>query len=126
MVVSLGGDADVPLRLGDDFVEVFRLDESKQLIGAIDSGALLMGALGLLKGKKVTTYPRADIKALLEDMGATVVWESFVRDGNVATAAQCLSGQYLAGWVIETLVSVEQKERALNSVAPLEFVQVNL
>ena len=107
-------------------MEVFRLDESKQLIGAIDSGALLMGALGLLKGKKVTTYPRADIKALLEDMGATVVWESFVRDGNVATAAQCLSGQYLAGWVIETLVSVEQKERALNSVAPLEFVQVNL
>jgi len=109
-----------------NFLDEFNLDESKQLIGSIDSGALLMGALGLLKGKTVTTYPRADIKDLLEGMGAKVVWESFVRDGNVATAAQCLSGQYLAGWVIESLVDVEQKERALNSVAPLELVKVDL
>jgi transcriptional regulator GlxA family with amidase domain len=109
-----------------EFLKAFSLDESKQLIGSIDSGALLMGALGLLKGKTATTYPRADIKELLESMGAKIVWESFVRDGNVATAAQCLSGQYLAGWVIESLVGVDQKERALNSVAPLELVQVNL
>jgi putative intracellular protease/amidase len=108
------------------FLGAFSLDENKQLIGAIDSGALLMGALGLLKGKKVTTYPRADIKELLQGMGANIVWESFVRDGNVATAAQCLSGQYLAGWVIETLAGVAQKEKALQSVAPLDQIQVSL
>src|SRR5262245_36370869 len=108
------------------FLEAFSLDETKQLIGAIDSGALLMGALGLLKGKKATTYPRADIKELLQGMGAEIVWESFVRDGNVATAAQCLSGQYLAGWVIETLAGVEQKEKALKSVAPLDLVQITI
>lgn len=84
-----------------------------------------MGALGLLRGKKATTYPSAELRELLEGMGAEVVWESFVRDGNVATAAQCLAGQYLAGWVIENLAGAEQREKALRSVAPLDSVRVS-
>jgi transcriptional regulator GlxA family with amidase domain len=110
----------------DSFLEAFRLDESRQLIGAIDSGALLVGALGLLKGRRATSYPSAEIKEALEGMGAEVVWESFVRDGNVATAAQCLSGQYLAGWVIENLADREQMEKALSSTAPLDLIKVSL
>jgi transcriptional regulator GlxA family with amidase domain len=101
------------------FLGAFSLDESRQLLGAIDSGALLLGALGFLKGKRVTTYPSDDIERSLEGMGAEVVRESFVLDGNVATAAQCLAGQYLAGWVIEKLAGVEPSQRALASVAPL-------
>ncbi|HEX7313428.1 MAG TPA: DJ-1/PfpI family protein [Pyrinomonadaceae bacterium] len=110
----------------DAFLKSFRLDESRQLIGAIDSGALLLGALGLLTGKRATTYPSPDLKSLLEGMGARVVWEPFVREGNVATAAQCLAGQHLAGWVIETLAGVGQKERALKSVAPLDTLTIEL
>lgn len=108
------------------FLEAFRLDETRQLLGAIDSGALLLGSLGFLNGKKATSYPSAEIKKSLESMGADVVWESFVRDGNVATAAQCLSGQYLAGWVIETLVSSEQREKALKSVASLDTLNISI
>lgn len=108
------------------FLESFKLDETKQLLGAIDSGALLLGRLGFLNGKKATSYPSAEIKKSLESMGAKVVWKSFVQDGNVATAAQCLSGQYLAGWVIETLVSSEQKEKALKSVASLDNLNISL
>jgi transcriptional regulator GlxA family with amidase domain len=108
------------------FLGAFRLDESRQLIGAIDSGALLLGALGLLRGRRATTYPAAELKAALEGMGARVVWESFVREGNVATAAQCLAGQHLAGWVIETLAGAGQRERALRSVAPLDTLGVEL
>jgi putative intracellular protease/amidase len=108
------------------FLGAFRLDETKQLIGAIDSGALLLGALGLLRGKQATTYPSAETKELLEGMGAEVVWAPFVRAGNVATAARCLSGQYLAGWVIENLAGRKQMERALQSVAPLETRQVTV
>jgi transcriptional regulator GlxA family with amidase domain len=108
------------------FLGEFSLDEGRQLIGAIDSGALLLGALGFLRGKRATSYPSAEIKELLEGMGAEVVWESFVRDGNVATAAQCLSGQYLAGWVIERLAGPEQRQKALASVAPLDAVRVAL
>jgi transcriptional regulator GlxA family with amidase domain len=87
---------------------------------------LLLAKLGLLRGKKATTYPAADLKAMLEEMGVEVVWESFVREGNIATAAQCLAGQYLAGWVIEALAGVEQKEKALRSVAVLDSIRVSL
>jgi hypothetical protein len=62
---------------------------------------LLLGALGFLKDKRATSYPSAEIKGLLESMGAEVVWESFVKDENVATAAQCLSGTFLAGWLLK-------------------------
>jgi transcriptional regulator GlxA family with amidase domain len=106
------------------FLNAFALDETKQLIGAVDSGALFLAALGFLRGRKATTYPSAEIKRLLEAMGVEVVWKSFVREGNVATAAQCLSGQYLAGWVIENLVGLEEKEKALKSIAPLDSVKV--
>ena len=112
--------------LEEDFLGAFRLDESRQLVGAIDSGALLLGALGLLKGRRATSYPSAEIESLLRGMGAEVVWRSFVRDGNVATAARCLSGQHLAGWVIETLAGRDQRERALKSIAPLDEVSVEM
>lgn len=108
------------------FLAAFHLDEAGQFLGAIDSGALLLGALGLLKGKKATSYPSADIKESLEGMGAEVVWESFIREGNVATAAQCLAGQYLAGWVIESLAGRSERDKVLQSVAPLNAVNVVL
>jgi transcriptional regulator GlxA family with amidase domain len=108
------------------FLEAFTLDADRQLLGAIDSGALLLGALGHLRGRRATSYPSAEIKSALEGMGAEVVWDSFVLDGNVATAAQCLAGQYLAGWVIERLAGVGQKEKALASVAPLGSINVSL
>lgn len=110
----------------EKFLNSFRLDEGRQMIGAIDSGALLLGALGLLKGRKATTYPTAEIKTALENFGAEVVWRSFVQDGNIATAAQCLSGKFLAGWVIEKLVSLEAREKALNSTESLDDLEVNL
>ena len=108
------------------FLAAFRLDERRQLIGAIDSGALLLGALGLLKGRRATSYPSAEVKRMLEGMGAEVVWHPFVQEGNVATAAQCLSGQYLVGWVIEALAGPGQREKVLRSAAPLDAVEVSL
>lgn len=112
--------------LDEKFLGAFRLDESRQLVGAIDSGALLLAALGLLEGRRATTYPSAELKGALQSMGAEVVWETFVREGNVATAAQCLAGQHLAGWVIETLAGAEQRDKALKSVAPLDSLSVEL
>ena len=106
------------------FLSAFNLDETKQLIGAIDSGALLLGALGLLKGRRATSYPSAEIKKALENFGAEVVWKSFVQEERIATAAQCLAGQYLAGWVIENLAGIEQKDKALKSVALLDDIEV--
>ena len=108
------------------FLGAFRLDERRQLIGAIDSGALLLGALGLLKGRRATSYPSPEVKQMLEGMGAEVVWHPFVQEGNVATAAQCLAGQHLVGWVIEALADAEQREKVLRSAAPLDTIEVSL
>lgn len=96
----------------------FQLDQNKQLIGSMCSGALILAALGILKpGEQATTYPTA--KAQLEEYGVTVIEKPFVLQGNVATAAGCLSAQNLIGWVIETLANAELKETIINSIQPV-------
>ena len=83
------------------YLASFSLDPQRQLVGSIDSGALILAALGLLRGKRATTYPSA--RALLESFGVQTVEKPIVIEGNVATAGGCMAGQYLAGWVIERL-----------------------
>jgi transcriptional regulator GlxA family with amidase domain len=108
----------------EKFLSAFNLNESKQLLGALDSGALLLGALGFLKGKTATSYPSPEIKKSLEEMGATVEWKTFIEEGNIATAAQCFAGANLVGWVIEKFVGTEERKRVLSSAMPLD--EVNL
>jgi transcriptional regulator GlxA family with amidase domain len=101
----------------EKFLRALNLNAEKQLIGSMCSGALILAALGLLDGKKATTYPTA--KKQLESFGVEVIEKPFVQEGNVATAAGCLSAQYLAGWVIETLASKEEKEKVLSYIQPV-------
>jgi transcriptional regulator GlxA family with amidase domain len=101
----------------DSYLAQFGLDPDRQLVGSICSGALLLGALGLLEGKRATTYPSA--KAILERYGVRVVEEPFVVEGNVATAGGCLAGQYLAGWVIERLVGRAIADAVITSCQPV-------
>ncbi|BDG47285.1 hypothetical protein PspKH34_18460 [Parageobacillus sp. KH3-4] len=81
------------------------------------SGALIIAALGLLDGKTATTYPTA--KKELEKFNVNVVEESFVVEGNIATAAGCLAAQDLVGWFIERLVSKKVRHAVLNSIQPV-------
>lgn len=99
------------------FLANFKLDETKQIIAAVDSGALLLAALGLLQNKKATTYPTAH--DLLASMGVNAVREPFVLEGNIATGARCLSGDRLALWMIERLAGKEISEKIFESVKPL-------
>jgi len=98
------------------FLSNFKLDPSVQAIAAIDSGALILAALGLLKNRKATTYPSAF--ETLKELGAEPMRAAFVED-TVATAAQCLSGDKLALWIIERLCGQSVAERVFNSVKPL-------
>lgn len=95
----------------------FQLDAQRQMIGSICSGALLLGALGLLSGKTATTYPTS--KQALESFGVTVEEKPFVQHGNLATAGGCLAAQYLVGWVIEQKANREWKELVLKSIRPV-------
>jgi len=106
------------VKIGDEqYLARFRLDPAKQLIGSICSGALLLGALGLLRGKRATTYPSA--KRILEGYGVEVVERPIVIEGNIATAGGCLAGQYLAGWVIERLVGKAISDAVITSCQPV-------
>ncbi len=103
--------------IGDQaFLNNFKLDISKQYIAAIDSGALILGALGFLKGKKATTYPTA-FEALSEY--CEVVKDPFVEVGHIATAARCLSSDKLALWIIEKLAGQEIADKVYETVRPL-------
>lgn len=99
------------------WLDRFHLKPEKQLIGSICSGSLILASLGLLECKQATTYPTS--KALLENMGITVVEKPFIKCGNVATAGGCLAQQYLVGWVIETLAGREWRELVLKSIQPV-------
>nr|AIA12752.1 Putative amidotransferase [uncultured bacterium] len=103
--------------MDEKFLNTFKLNPEKQLIGSMCSGALILAALGLLAGKQATTYPTA--KKALEDYNVEVVEKPFVVEGNIATAAGCLAAQYLAGWVIEKCVSLQMKELVLRSIMPV-------
>lgn len=117
-VLFCSGAATKNLVRDHAFLEKFKLDESKQFIAAIDSGALILGALGFLQNKSATTYPTS-VDALKE-FGANVIEKPFVSEGKIATAARCLSGDMLALWIIENLASPEAAKKVYESVKPLE------
>lgn len=99
------------------YLKSFHLDSTKQMIGSMCSGALILAAMGLLTGKSATTYPTAKTK--LESYGVSVIEKPFVCEGNIATAAGCLAAQYLTGWVIERLIGKNMRDTVLRSIAPV-------
>ncbi|MDC0668177.1 DJ-1/PfpI family protein [Nannocystis radixulma] len=107
--------------LADDpeFADAVRLDESRQVLAAIDSGAILLGALGHLHGRRATTYPSPDLRTRLLAAGATPVDAALVTEGNVATAAQCLAGVELVRWVITRLFDRSVADATIATAAPL-------
>ena len=99
-----------------NFLATFKLDETKQLIAAIDSGALILGALGHLKNRKATTYPTAfDLLATYCEVSR----EPFVADQNIATGARCMSGDRIALWIIEKLIGKSIADQVYEAVRPL-------
>lgn len=99
------------------FLSQFNLNLEKTFVAGIDSGSLLMAALGLLNNKKATTYPTAF--AELERLGATPAQEAFICEERIATAARCLSGTQLALWIIKSLAGQEIADKVYESVKPL-------
>jgi GNAT superfamily N-acetyltransferase/putative intracellular protease/amidase len=95
------------------------IDPARQVVAAVDSGVLVLAALGLLDGKRATTYPAADLHEAIAGHGACLVDEALVVEGNVATAAQCLAGVDLVAWFVSRLVGVEAAAAAVDSVRRL-------
>lgn len=79
--------------MGDERLLAF-IARGAPLITSVCTGSLLLGAAGLLKGKRATTHWLA--MDALPSVGAEPVRERIVRDGNVVTAAGVSAGIDLA------------------------------
>ncbi|NVO15963.1 MAG: DJ-1/PfpI family protein [Rhodoplanes sp.] len=75
---------------------------------SVCTGALLLGAAGLLKGRRATTHWNSH--DFLPAFGAVPVDERVVRDGNLFTAAGVTSGIDLALAVVGAVVGRERAE----------------
>ena len=94
------------------------LDPKRQFIGAQCSGSLILGALGFLKGTRVSAYP--PIVTNLKQYQAELVQDSLVIDGKIATASSCLAGQFLSEWLMTCLAGKEVAAKVMATVAPLK------
>jgi transcriptional regulator GlxA family with amidase domain len=99
------------------FMRALQLDPARQVIGAIDSGALVLAALGLLDGLSGTTYPI--IMHELEAMGVRAENRALVVHGNVATAGGCLASLDLCAWMVGRLLTEDAAARVRASFEPI-------
>ncbi|MEP6951814.1 MAG: DJ-1/PfpI family protein [Ginsengibacter sp.] len=105
------------------YLDRFKLDPSRQIICSMCSGALIIAALGHLKGLSATTYPTAF--EALKSYGVDVLEDKhLVTHGNIGTAAGCLAAVDLIGWAIEKLYDGKIREDVIASVLPIGQGQV--
>ena len=117
MVFFASGPGTRPLCRDAEYLRRFSLDPARQLIGSMCSGALILAALGLLRGKTATTYTTT--RAELQSMGVEVVERDLVVHGNVGTAAGCLAALDLVGWMLERHEGVALRDFVLDAVKPV-------
>ena len=102
----------------DALLKRFRLDPDNQIICSMCSGALILAALGILKGISATTYPTA-VKEL-KGFGIEVeTAKHLVTHGNIGTAAGCLAAVDLMGWAIEKMYDPKVRQDVIASVLPV-------
>jgi transcriptional regulator GlxA family with amidase domain len=105
------------------YLSRFQLNPEKQIICSMCSGALIIAALGHLKGLSATTYPTAF--EALRSYGVDVLEDMhLVTHGNIGTAAGCLAAVDLVGWAVEKLYDQKVREDVIASVLPIGQGQV--
>lgn len=107
----------------DRILKRFQINPEKQIICSMCSGALVLAALGVLKGISATTYPTAVEE--LRSFGVEVeTTKHLVTHGNIGTAAGCLAAVDLMGWAIERLYDDVVRQDVIASVLPVGQGQV--
>ncbi|MBR8640504.1 DJ-1/PfpI family protein [Streptomyces tuirus] len=72
-----------------------------EIVGSVCGGSLILGAAGLLHGRRATTYWAS--REILRGFGATPVAERWVEDGPVITAAGVSAGIDMAIHLVKRL-----------------------
>lgn len=109
MVVIPGGFSTRQLIHDQGFVEWIKTAAQSPLVATVCSGSLLIGAAGLLKGKKATTHPSAYEQ--LSPYCIEVLDERVVDEGSVITARGVTSAIDLGLYLVEKLAGCEAREK---------------
>lgn len=98
-----GGTAGTFAAAGDPQILdwVSSAHEHSRFTTSVCTGSLILGAAGLLEGKKATTHWAA--ASMLEQAGATFVADRVVEDGKIVTAAGVSSGIDMALGLVSRL-----------------------
>ena len=83
-VIIPGGDGIQPLMKDPAFLKWILVASEKTTVAALCGGSLLLGAAGMLKGKKATTHPQ--FAGFLKHFAGEVVPDRIVDEGNIITA----------------------------------------
>ena len=102
-----GGRGATDSAIQDEAVlhELRRLAATARYVTSVCTGSLVLGAAGLLRGKRAATHWAW--RDLLAPFGATPVAERVVRDGNVITGGGVTAGIDFALTVVAELASAE-------------------
>ncbi|MBB6669221.1 DJ-1/PfpI family protein [Cohnella nanjingensis] len=110
LVFVPGGFRTRELRFDESFVGWLRTAARAPWIVSVCTGALLLGAAGLLAGRRATTNPSA--YELLAPDCAEVLQARIVRDGNVVTGAGVATSVDIGLFVVEMLTNVDTARQA--------------
>jgi transcriptional regulator GlxA family with amidase domain len=105
VLVVPGGD-DEPVRRNEAVLAwIRRLHETTQWTTSVCTGSLILGAAGLLRGRRATTHwMRHEV---LQTMGASPTLERVVEDGKIITAAGVSSGIDMALHLVRRIAGDE-------------------
>jgi cyclohexyl-isocyanide hydratase len=110
VLVVPGGDGAFDAMLDESVVDFVRREaENATWVTSVCTGAFVLGAAGLLAGKKATTHWAS--KPLLAAFGADPVEDRVVDDGSVVTSAGVSAGIDMALWLAMELAGREAAER---------------
>jgi transcriptional regulator GlxA family with amidase domain len=98
-----GGAVPTIAALGDEKLldRIRAMAGHAEIVGSVCTGSLILGAAGLLDGRRATTHWMC--RHLLPKFGATPVAERWVRDGKVVTAAGVAAGIDMALFMVQEL-----------------------
>jgi protease I len=113
-VIIPGGYAPDKMRLHKPMIDLVRkAHDSGRLVAAICHGPQLLISAGVVRGRRVTSWPSIAID--LENAGALWFDEAVIRDGNLITSRQPADIPEFNAAIIEALQGQDRKPQPLLS-----------